>query len=178
MNYLCERSVGPTRSCDFRSGKVILQQSIERAQMEKLLTTGRTDLLRGFVSNRTRRKFAAYLMRKPDGTTGFEFEPRAAKAPGGTTGRAAKGRAKATTEDVVAPVVDARPTVKRATKVAKTVKSPAKKSAATKAAVGVTTTAVKTSTSAIKKAVKKSAKSAAKTAAKTPARTAGARRGR
>jgi DNA topoisomerase III len=48
--------------------------------MGKLLAEGRTDVLRGFVSNRTRRKFSAFLVRKPDGTTGFEFEPRPAKA--------------------------------------------------------------------------------------------------
>ena len=89
MNYLCERSTGPERSCDFRSGKVILQQPIERAQMEKLLAQGRTDVLRGFVSNRTRRKFAAFLVRKPDGTTGFEFEPRPAKPAGKAAARAA-----------------------------------------------------------------------------------------
>ncbi|HQR69770.1 MAG TPA: topoisomerase C-terminal repeat-containing protein, partial [Burkholderiaceae bacterium] len=80
MNYLCERATGPEKSCDFRSGKVILQQPIERTQMEKLLRDGRTDVLRGFISNRTRRKFAAFLVRKPDGTVGFEFEPRT-KAP-------------------------------------------------------------------------------------------------
>jgi DNA topoisomerase III len=80
MSYLCEKSVGPARTCDFRSGKVILQQGIEREQMQKLLVEGRTDVLRGFVSNRTRRKFSAFLVRKLDGTTGFEFEPRPAKA--------------------------------------------------------------------------------------------------
>jgi DNA topoisomerase-3 len=79
MSYLCEKSFGPGRTCDFRSGRVILQQAIDREQMQKLLTEGRTDVLRGFVSNRTRRKFSAFLVRKPDGTTGFEFEPRPAK---------------------------------------------------------------------------------------------------
>jgi DNA topoisomerase-3 len=83
MNYLCERATGPAKTCDFRSGKVILQQPIERAQMEKLLNEGRTDVLRAFISNRTRRKFSAFLVRKPDGTVGFEFEPRA-KAPAKT----------------------------------------------------------------------------------------------
>ncbi len=77
--YVCERSVGPARSCDFRSGKVILQQPIERAQMQKLLTQGKTDLLTGFVSARTRRKFAAYLVREKDGKVGFEFEPPAGR---------------------------------------------------------------------------------------------------
>ncbi len=80
MSYLCENSVGAEKRCDFRSGKVILQQPIDATQMTKLLNEGRTDLMRGFVSNRTRRKFSAFLVRKPDGTTGFEFEPRAVKA--------------------------------------------------------------------------------------------------
>ena len=80
MAYVCEKSVGPARSCDFRSGKIILQQPVERAQMQKLLDSGRTDLLKGFVSARTKRKFSAYLVRGPDGKVGFEFEPRAAKA--------------------------------------------------------------------------------------------------
>src|SRR5437660_9698252 len=30
MSYICENSVGPAKSCDFRSGKVILQRAIER----------------------------------------------------------------------------------------------------------------------------------------------------
>ena len=44
--------------------------------MEKLLINGRTDLLDGFVSSRTNRKFKAFLVRQPDGKIGFEFEPR------------------------------------------------------------------------------------------------------
>lgn len=79
MSYVCEKSVGPARTCDFRSGKVILQQEISREQMEKLLTEGRTGLLDGFVSSRTNRKFKAFLVRQPDGKIGFEFEPRPEK---------------------------------------------------------------------------------------------------
>ena len=40
------------------------------------------DLLKGFVSMRTRRKFSAYLVMGPDGKTTFEFEPRAEGAKG------------------------------------------------------------------------------------------------
>jgi DNA topoisomerase-3 len=80
MVYLCEKSVGSGKSCDFRSGKIILQQPIEREQMQKLLAEGKTDLLRGFVSARTHRKFSAFLVRGKDGKVGFEFEPRAPKA--------------------------------------------------------------------------------------------------
>jgi topoisomerase IA-like protein len=51
--------------------------------MQKLLATGKTDLLQ-FVSSRTRRAFSAYLVRQPDGKIGFEFE---AKGPAGRGGR-------------------------------------------------------------------------------------------
>jgi DNA topoisomerase-3 len=128
MSYVCEKSVGPEKSCDFRSGKVILQQEISREQMEKLLTNGRTDLLDGFVSSRTNRKFKAFLVRQPDGKIGFEFEPRPEKP----------GRAPSKTA------------AKTATKTA------AKKAPAKKAAVKKTATKTATKTAA-KKAVKKAA---------------------
>ena len=48
-NYVCEKSVPTdaqaTPSCDFKSGQIILQQPIEREQMQKLLATGKTDML-------------------------------------------------------------------------------------------------------------------------------------
>ena len=75
---VCEKSVGPQRSCDFRSGRMILQQPVERAQMQKLLATGRTDLLTNFMS-RKNRKFKAFLVKTPAGKIGFEFLPRAEK---------------------------------------------------------------------------------------------------
>ena len=74
--YVCENAVGPARSCEFRSGKMILQQPVERAQMQRLLATGRTDLLTQFVSRKGRR-FRAYLVKTPEGKVGFEFEARA-----------------------------------------------------------------------------------------------------
>jgi DNA topoisomerase-3 len=72
--------VGAARNCDFRSGTIILQQPIERAQMAKLLTTGKTDLLTKFVSKKNGRTFKAFLALGKDGKIGFEFEPRAPKA--------------------------------------------------------------------------------------------------
>ncbi|HYD56151.1 MAG TPA: DNA topoisomerase III [Burkholderiales bacterium] len=78
MAYTCEKAVGPEKGCDFRSGRMILQQPIEREQMQKLLATGRTDLLTGFVSKKGRR-FKAFLVKQPDGKIGFEFQPRVAK---------------------------------------------------------------------------------------------------
>ena len=85
-NYVCEKSVPttaqPTPSCTFKTGKIILQQPIERAQVEKLLATGKTDLLDKFVSMRTRRAFKAFLTwNKDEGKVTFEFEPRTSKFP-------------------------------------------------------------------------------------------------
>ena len=80
MNYSCEKSVGPNRTCDFKTGAVILQQQIDRAQVTKLLAEGKTDLLKNFVSNKTGRKFEAFLAVK-DGKVGFEFVPREKKFP-------------------------------------------------------------------------------------------------
>ena len=79
MAYTCEHAVGPKKACDFRSGRMILQQPIEREQMKKLLETGRTDLLTGFISKKGRR-FKAFLVKQPDGKIGFEFQARAPKA--------------------------------------------------------------------------------------------------
>jgi DNA topoisomerase III len=84
--YVCEKAVGPDKTCDFRSGRVILQRPIEREQMAKLLATGKTDLLQ-FVSARTRRGFSAFLVRQPDGKIGFEFEPRERTGPAGARSR-------------------------------------------------------------------------------------------
>ena len=95
--YVCERAVGPAKTCDFRSGRVILQRPIEREQMQKLLASGKTDLLQ-FVSARTRRPFAAYLVRQPDGKIGFEFE-----AKQGGAGRGARAARGATAVRVLGP---------------------------------------------------------------------------
>ena len=137
MSYLCEKSVGAAKSCDFRSGKIILQQTVEPGQMIKLLASGKTDLLRGFISSRTKRKFSAYLVRGPDGKVGFEFEVRAAKAGPATNAAAEtktaaqkvpKATAKATTAAAVPKKAAAKKTpAKKAPGKAKTVaKTPAK----------------------------------------------------
>jgi DNA topoisomerase-3 len=85
MAYVCENSIGPARSCDFRSGRVILQRPIEIDEIRKLLATGRTDLLHRFIS-RKGRPFSAFLVRGADGKIGFEFAPRAAAQRAQRTG--------------------------------------------------------------------------------------------
>jgi DNA topoisomerase-3 len=79
--YICERGTVKPRQCEFRTSKLILQQPIDKEQFLKLLVEGKTDLLPKFISNKTKRPFSAFLIRKPDGDIGFEFAPREPKAP-------------------------------------------------------------------------------------------------
>ena len=118
-NYVCERTVPtlaqPTPNCDFKSGQIILQQPIAREQMEKLLATGKTDLLDKFVSMRTRRAFKAMLAWDPEaGKVNFEFAPSKYPPRKTAAGKAPpKGAVKATAKTAA--------------------KTPAKKAAAKKA---------------------------------------------
>ena len=81
-------------TCDFKSGKIILQQPVAREQMTKLLATGKTDLLEGFVSNKTRRKFKARLAygTRRRGKVVFEFEPRPPRVGKTCAGQASAGK--------------------------------------------------------------------------------------
>ena len=77
-NYLCINSVTstttPNPSCNFKTGSNVLQQPISHEQLKKLLTTGRTDLLEGFMSSRTQKKFKAMLVWDAvEGKVNFEF---------------------------------------------------------------------------------------------------------
>jgi DNA topoisomerase-3 len=106
-SYVCEHAVGPKQTCDFKSGKIILQQPVAREQMSKLLASGRTDLLENFVSNKTRRKFKAYLRYDPQqGKVGFEFEPRPQRGAKG--GAAAKSSGPLRAEEPAPPTVAAK----------------------------------------------------------------------
>ncbi|HEX7985440.1 MAG TPA: DNA topoisomerase III [Duganella sp.] len=130
LAYVCENSVAKPKTCDFRSGRIILQQEILPEQMAKLINEGKTDLLPGFVSQRTRRPFKAFLVKGKDGKISFEFEERKAKAP-------AKGKAAAVADegaDGAATTAEAAPAKKAPAKKAAAAKAaPAKKAAAKKA---------------------------------------------
>jgi DNA topoisomerase III len=137
--YTCEKAVGQARTCDFRSGKVILQQPIEREQMMKLLNEGRTDLLTKFISNKKNRAFKAFLVKTPEGKVGFEFQPRANKAGDGEDGKAtakkaAKKVAKPAAEEGAAESAAPAKAAKKAAKTTAAKKAPAKKAAAKKVA--------------------------------------------
>jgi DNA topoisomerase-3 len=140
LAYTCENTVAKPKTCDFRSGRIILQQEILPEQMSKLLNDGRTDLLPGFVSQRTRRPFKAFLVKGKDGKVSFEFEERKAKAP--AKGKVAKEEAEddapkgkktakaaeLAEEPPVKKAVAKKPATKAATK-APVKKAPAKKAA-------------------------------------------------
>jgi DNA topoisomerase-3 len=135
--------------------------------MRKLLDAGRTDILRNFVSNRTRRKFAAFLVWKADeGKVGFEFEPRA------------KGGTKATVVTAEEPA----PTAAKRGSAAKTARAPDARTAAAaepaapvakRASAGAGAKATKRTATALTAAAKKAGRgTAAKAAAsaRKPAR--------
>jgi DNA topoisomerase-3 len=132
LAYVCEKTVAKPKACDFRSGRIILQQEILPEQMVKLLNDGRTDLLPGFVSQRTRRPFKAYLARGADGKVSFEFEERKPKAgKDGADQKPVGDRLTAKTAARAAPGKKST-TAARATKPAAAKKVVAKKAAAKK----------------------------------------------
>ncbi len=137
MSYVCEHSLGSAKTCDFRSGKVILQQEIAREQMGKLLSAGRTDLLPGFKSSRTGRSFKAFLVKQPDGKIGFEFEKKEPKKPAAKKAAGADATVDAADDAEDTAPKPARKPAARKTTAAKTAaaKTPAaKKTAARKTA--------------------------------------------
>jgi len=75
--YACENAIAAAKTCTFRLNKVILQKQIPRDQAEKMLKSGKTDLLPGFISKKGR-PFSAYL-KLENGKIIFEFEPRKKK---------------------------------------------------------------------------------------------------
>ncbi len=62
-----------------RLGKTILQKVLTAADVKKMLNTGKTDLIPGFISKKTKRPFAAHLtLDFETAKIGFEFAPRKA----------------------------------------------------------------------------------------------------
>jgi DNA topoisomerase-3 len=81
MQYVCEKAVGAVRTCEFRCGKIILQQPIDSVQIQKLLSEHRTDLLTKFISKKGR-PFKAFLVVKGPKVE-FEFEERKPRGKAG-----------------------------------------------------------------------------------------------
>jgi DNA topoisomerase-3 len=76
----------------YRLSRRILGKNLSLEQFIKMLSTGKTDLIEGFMSKRTKRPFSAYMVLKSNGRTGFEFPPRAPRK------KAPAKKAKATSE--------------------------------------------------------------------------------
>ena len=74
-HYLCERTQLDAKKCTFKTGKVVLQQPIDHAQVKKLLATGKTDALDKFIS-KAGKPFTAHLKLADKGKVEFEFPER------------------------------------------------------------------------------------------------------
>ena len=81
QSFVVRAMVGAEEKILARCSKRILSRDIPLEQFMRMLQTGKTDLLEKFWSQRTRRPFSAFLALKEDGSTGFEFAPRAPKDP-------------------------------------------------------------------------------------------------
>jgi DNA topoisomerase-3 len=80
--YACENAVASPKTCSFRVSKMILYREIPKEQVQKLITTGKTDLLPKFISKKGR-PFSAHL-KLDNNRVGFEFAektPKKKKAP-------------------------------------------------------------------------------------------------
>ncbi len=92
QSYVVRMVEGTEEKILARCSRRILARDIPREQFQKMLETGKTDLLDKFWSQRTRRPFSAFLVLKPDGSTGFEFAPRPPKDPNAPARRRGFGR--------------------------------------------------------------------------------------
>ena len=78
--YLCPDMAAEKSKGGTRIGKEILQKAIPRDQAILLFTAGKTEALEGFISNKTRRPFTAFLLLdKAAGKMSFDFPPRPKK---------------------------------------------------------------------------------------------------
>ena len=94
--YFCEHAQGSAKTCDFRIGRVILQQEVSPEEAGKILTEGRSTQLSNFVSNRSHRKFKAFLVLDPKTKkVGFEFEAREPKTAKTTAKKTTTSKKKA-----------------------------------------------------------------------------------
>ena len=80
--YACENAVSASKTCSFRVSKTILHREIPREQIQKLIATGKTDLLPKFISKKGR-PFSARL-KLENGKVGFEFAERTPRTKKGS----------------------------------------------------------------------------------------------
>ena len=78
--FICEHSAYATKDaekpCTFHVARLLLGFLLSDDHLKQLLRNGKTELIEGFVSKRTGKRFSAYLTLKSNGGIGFEFPPR------------------------------------------------------------------------------------------------------
>jgi DNA topoisomerase-3 len=80
LSYICTNHKKVSESdCNFRITRKLLDKEIPLDEFQRLVTERKTNLIKGFVSRRTKRPFDANLILKDNGSIGFEFPPRAPK---------------------------------------------------------------------------------------------------
>ena len=78
-HFVCEHSSYVAKSehpCSFHVMRLLLGFLLSDDHMKQLLQNHKTELIDGFTSKRTGKRFSAYLLLKSNGGIGFEFPPR------------------------------------------------------------------------------------------------------
>jgi DNA topoisomerase-3 len=73
--YLSESALNGDDKKGLRISKIILSKTISEEDIKKLLSDGKTPLIKGFISKK-RKPFDAYLLLDDKGKISFEFPPR------------------------------------------------------------------------------------------------------
>jgi len=95
--YLSPDMAADKQSGGTRIAKTILQNDITPEQARKLFAEGKTDVIEGFISRKTKRPFSAFLLLdSKTGKLSFEFPPRPASK------KKAKGKKKSTAKKAAA----------------------------------------------------------------------------
>ena len=76
--FMSESALDGDRDKGLRISKMILARTIEPNHIERLLSQGKTELIKGFISKK-KRPFDAYLLLDKKGKLSFEFPPRKKK---------------------------------------------------------------------------------------------------
>lgn len=98
MSYVSTSFFEEESKTGLKVGKVILGKEITRENMSKLLGGEKTDLIKGFMSTKTKRPFDAFLEMDKKGKLKFTFPPREAGAGGRRFGKFRGKFSKATEE--------------------------------------------------------------------------------
>jgi DNA topoisomerase-3 len=81
-NYVLREREGDTWKSAFQIGRLMCQKAITREDVTRLISEGKTDLIKGFISKKGR-PFDAYLLRQ-GARISWEFPPRERKAKDGS----------------------------------------------------------------------------------------------